>query len=247
LLLTSSLDYDVTLRRVARLPIPRQADWCMAYVPQGGEALTARLAIAHANASDEAALRAVWHRQPFRLPDHHPLLEVMRTCEAVAVPHCSADIIESLAGSAEATQALARVGARSLAVLPLLAHDQCIGGLMLVATRASRRPYDQAAIEPLSQLAAVAAHAIYNARLFSEAKLALRLRDEVIVAASSDLMSLIDNVRRRTDSLRRRQETAPASGPPPGVSAVAAIDELADEMEHLVAELRLVADTSKSR
>jgi GAF domain-containing protein len=244
-LLISSLDYDLTLRRVARMLIPRQADWCLIYVPQGENALTTRLAIAHAKPTQEAALRSVWHRQPYELPQPHPLHEVMRTGQSVAVADCSAEVVASLAGSTEGEDVLRRIGVRSIMALPLVAQGTCIGGLMIVASKASRRPYDEAAIESIRPLANSAAHAIYNARLFSEAKLALRLRDEVIVAASRELLGLMENVRRRTEGLRWSSARRDAMSGPSVNSSLAAIDTLADQMEQLIGELRLIVDATR--
>jgi GAF domain-containing protein len=246
-LLTSSLDYDITLRRVARLPIPEHADWCVVYAPHRGAALTTRLAIAHANLADEAALRSIMQRQPFELPRQHPLLEVVRTGQPLCVAECAPEHIASLAGTRDYEHVLLDVGVRSFMALPLIAHERCVGGLMLVGSRSNRHPYTQVSVDTFAGLASAAAHAIDNACLFSEAKLALRLRDEVIRAASTELLGLMETVRQRTEGLRWKSETEAQTMVPSASSSVTEIDELADEMEQLIGELRLIAAAQTSR
>jgi GAF domain-containing protein len=245
-LLTSSLDYDTTLRRVVRLAVPRLADWSVLYVPHRTETLATRVLVAHASPAREAVLRAIWHRQPFDLPEHHPLAQVARTAERILIAEASPAVVASLADGGDAEQALTRVGVHTLTVVPLVARDAPIGSLLLVGSRPSRPPFDQATLSIVDELARGAAHAIANAQLFAETKLALRLRDEVIAAASTEMLGLIEVVRGRTQTLRAGRDRRGSGRQKSVGSGRAAIDALTRDLEQIVRELRLVAEAPRA-
>ena len=195
--LTSSLDYDAILHQVARLPIPTLADWCIVYVPDDGGALPARLVLAHARPAKEALLRKVWGREWSILPDEHPIAESLRKRVPIVVSDCDEHILRRLGSLPEHADVLRRVGLRCMLVLPLVAHGTVVGGLLLAGSQARRRSYDAALLEPLGELAGAYAQAIYNARLFVETRMALRLRDELLLSTRNDLLELVAAVRER--------------------------------------------------
>jgi len=195
--LTSSLDYDVTLQQVVRLPIPTLADWSMVYVPDDGGALPARLMLAHARPHKEALLRTIWGREWSILPEQHPIAESLRRRSPIVVSDCDEQILERLGSLPEHVAILRRVGFCSLLVLPLVAHGTMVGGLLLASSQTRRRPYDSSWLDPLNHLGRAYAQAIYNARLFVETRLALRLRDELILSTRNELLELVTNVRER--------------------------------------------------
>ena len=218
--LTSSLDYDATLQQVVRLPIPSLADWCMVYIPDDGGALPARLMLAHARPSKEALLRKIWGRAWSILPEQHPIAECLRKRAPTVVGDCDEHILDRLGSLPEHTPILRRVGLRSLLVVPLVAHGTVVGGLLLAASHARRPVYDTEWLEPVSDLARAYAQAIYNARLFVETRLALRLRDELIVNTTHELLELVTAVREHRRE-RGRVLTWPGtlSGGPPETRA----------------------------
>ena len=195
--LTSSLDYDATLQQVVRLPIPTLADWSMVYVPDDGGALPSRLMLAHARPTKEALLRKVWGREWSILPEQHPLAECLRKRSPIVVSDCDEQTLERLGSLPEHTELLRRVGLRCLLVLPLVAHGTVVGGLLLAGSQSRRRAYDTAWLDPLGDVARAYAQAIYNARLFVETRLALRLRDELILSTRNELLDMVASLRER--------------------------------------------------
>jgi GAF domain-containing protein len=241
-ILTSSLDYDSTLREVARLPIPRLADWSVVYVPHDGDARVGRLVVAHSRVSAQQRLQTIWKRQPLDLPRNHPLANCLRTREPVALPDCTADILETLTWRPSDADVLRAVGTRSIVAVPLVAHGVLLGGMMVVNGRSSRRAFTEAQLEPVLNLAGGSAQAIYNAQLFWEASLALQVRDQLISAASQGLLELLGGIRRRTAVLE--QDTLLADDPARRRRANRAafeIDLLLARMQRLVADLRAIS------
>lgn len=189
-ILTSSLDYDQTLRLVARLPIPRLADWSMLYVPHDGDTLVGRLVVAHLRATTQRQLDRIWRRESLELPNRHPLADCLRTRSPLVVADCSR-ILNSLTWSATDAIILQRVGVRSIIAVPLVARGVLLGSMMLVGARSKRPPYGDEALEPVVELAAGYAQAIYNAQLLWEASLAIRVQDELTNAATEALLELV--------------------------------------------------------
>ncbi|MBW3625859.1 MAG: CHASE domain-containing protein, partial [Armatimonadetes bacterium] len=80
-LLASSLDYNVTLNRVAHLAVPVLADWCaMDMVEPDGS--IRRLAVAHTDPEKEKFAWELWERYPPQPNATHGLMQVIRTGEA---------------------------------------------------------------------------------------------------------------------------------------------------------------------
>jgi GAF domain-containing protein len=247
--LTSSLEYDATLEQVVRLPIPALADWAMVYVPDDGGALPARLMVAHARPGKEALLRKVWGRAWSVLPDEHPIAESLRKRSPIVVGDCDEEIVRRLVGGlSEHAEVLHRVGLRCMLVLPLVAHGTVVGGLLLAGSQAHRRTYDAASLEPLGELARAYAQAIYNARLFVETRLALRLRDELLMSTRNELLELVATVReRRRERGRVLHWPAAREQAAHGTPRVAELHALTSELEEIAYRLNTAGDPYTSR
>ena len=188
--LTRSLDYDVTLRQVVRLPIPALADWCMVYIPDDGGPVPARLELAHAHPMKEALLRRIWRREWSTLHAHHPIVQTLRDGTPLVVTELNQHDLQRLCPEAEHANTLQRVGARSMLVLPLVAHGVILGAVMLVVAGARRGVYLETQQDLLLKLGECYAQAIYNARLFIEARQAVQLKNEVILATRHQLQEM---------------------------------------------------------
>src|SRR5438067_10537839 len=80
-LLASSLDYEMTLRHVARLVVPRLADWCTVHVVEEGGALR-QVAVEHADPEKSRWAREIGERYPVDLDEPGGMAHVLRTGEA---------------------------------------------------------------------------------------------------------------------------------------------------------------------
>jgi signal transduction histidine kinase len=102
-------------------------------------------------------------------------------------------------------QLVRELGVRSLISVPLLARERTIGALTLIAAESGRRygPNDLALAEAL---AARAALAVDNARLYSEAQAAIRARDEFLSIASHELRTPVTGIKGYAQLLLRAHE-----------------------------------------
>ncbi len=163
--LSSSLDYEHTLQRVAELTVPRLADWCAVVMREGD--LLPQVAVAHVDIGKVARVRDFEARHPAHLTDPTGAAEVIRSGEALLIP----EIDEVLADAAvtEEELALAReLELRSLLIVPLAIADQPPIGALLLATAESGRRLGETDLELASELGRRAAIAVENARLYAE-------------------------------------------------------------------------------
>ncbi|MEA2933074.1 MAG: hypothetical protein QOI56_1859 [Actinomycetota bacterium] len=152
--LSSSLDYEETLARVARLAVPGIADSCTVHlVDDDGLRL---VVTAHADPDSDAMLRELVRRG--RPTTNAALARVVETGEPVVVPEVSDDELERLGQGTEELVILRRLGVRSIMLVPLSNRERRIGVLAVTMGRSDRRyrPSDLPFVEDLAGRVAVA-------------------------------------------------------------------------------------------
>jgi PAS domain S-box-containing protein len=163
--LSSSLDYEQTLQRVARLAVPGVADWCG--VSLRGDGRLEQVAVAHVDPEKAAFARELAERFPTRLDNPGGAAEVMRTGRAMLIEDLTAEALAATA-TTEQAELVRLVGMRSVVIVPLVLPERPpLGTLSLVMAESGRRfaTRDIALAEELGRRAAAA---IENARLYSE-------------------------------------------------------------------------------
>jgi signal transduction histidine kinase len=166
--LSSSLDYETTLRRLAHLAVPTLADWCIVDVLEPGGEIR-RLEVAHVDPARRELARAV--RGYWRNPEaRRGAPKVLRTGEPEFVPVVDEAWLEEMTDGDRALRRLAvDLGIRSVVIVPLVVRGRTLGALTLVAAESGRR-YERRDVDRAMDLADRAALAVDNARLFGEAR-----------------------------------------------------------------------------
>lgn len=165
-MLASSLDYQQTLRNVADLVVPRIADWCGVDLFDEDGAREP-VAVAHTDPAKVRLAERLRSGEPQELDPRQGLGLVRRTGEPALYNEITDQMIESAAVDEEHLRLLREVGMRAALVVPMIARDRTIGALTLVSAE-SGRTFDQSDVEFAGQIAARAALAVDNARLYSE-------------------------------------------------------------------------------
>ena len=228
--LARSLDYETTLAGLARLALPRLADWCVIDILEGDT--IRRIEATHRDPELEALTHRLCQWPPH--PDRpHPSITVLETGEPELMESVTDAFLEGVAASPEHLEVLRTLGLHSFLAVPLIAHDRPLGTLGL-ATASADRPYTRDDRLLAEELARRAALAVDNARLYREARDAVAARDEVLGVVSHDLGNPLSAVRvsaRVVTRLLEAGETAQA------VVHLGAIRESVLQAERLIQDL----------
>jgi PAS domain S-box-containing protein len=164
--LASSLDYQQTLRNVAQLAVPDIADWCAVdLIDEDGD--REPVAVAHVDPSRLALAEQLREYEPARLNPYQGMGLVARTGEPLLYADISDEMLVEAAVDERHLELLRTVGFRSALIVPMRAGTRTLGTLTLV-TAESARVLEQPDLQLAEQVAARAAVAIENARLYSE-------------------------------------------------------------------------------
>lgn len=209
--LANSLDYQITLDRVARLAVPHIADWCAvdileeqeAQEPKGighralgrdaeaklysevrtqdSQLKIRRLAVAHVDPSKVEWAQQLYERYPPNPNDLYGVPQVLRTGQSELYPEVPDSLLQAVAQDAEHLALLRQVGFLSAMVVPLIARGRTLGTITFV-TAESGRQYTTSDLALGEELARRAALAVDNACLFKAVQKELYERQQVEVA-----------------------------------------------------------------
>ena len=185
-LLTASLDYENTLRSLARLTVPRVGDYCILYeVEENGE--VRQVALAHVDPVKEPLLARLGELyRPSLDSVESYIARAIRQGVPLLLAHATEEAARSVADDEELLEIYRRLDPRSVLVLPLVTCGQALGALML-ATAESERDLGTADVELGQELASRAAVAMDNARLYREAQRANTAKDQFLATLSHEL------------------------------------------------------------
>jgi PAS domain S-box-containing protein len=187
--LSASLDYELTLASVARLVVPRLADWCSVYITEPDGRLR-QLAVAHADPAKMAWAKELAGRYPPDPEAPSGVPAVVRTGEPELIPVITDEMISAAAQDPDHLSILGELGLCSAMTVPLVALGRTLGAITFVAAESSRR-YTAADLELAVDLGRRAGLAVEHARLFRESQEALRLLG-LLVEASGRLTGSLE-------------------------------------------------------
>jgi PAS domain S-box-containing protein len=182
--LVAALEYEATLRSLARLVVPRLADYCVVCMREGGE--VHRLAIAHRDPAREPLL-LVLGRMRSGSQTLVGMQSVLRTGEPELVPEVTDAWLRASAEDEEYFTTHRALAPRSLMIVPLVARGRTLGIITFASTAESGRRYGPADLSLAEGLASRAALTLDNARLYKDSQQATQARDEVLAVVSHDL------------------------------------------------------------
>jgi signal transduction histidine kinase/putative methionine-R-sulfoxide reductase with GAF domain len=166
-----SLEYEETLRNVAKLAVPRFADWCAVHLLEDDE--FSRVALEWADDA-KMGIREIRERHAPMLTDD-TVRNVVKSGKSVFYPRIPESLTVGRPGNEEHARLLRELNISSGMVVPLRAHDHVLGAITFISADANRQYSDDdlALAEDLAQRAGMA---IEHARLYRESR---RIQEEL--------------------------------------------------------------------
>jgi PAS domain S-box-containing protein len=195
----SSLDYENSLRQVAQLAVSQLCDWCTVDL-LGSAGDFRRVTIAHVEPTKIALAEALNRRYPVDLSEPRGIGEVLRTGRPELYADISDAMLVQAARDEEHLRALREIGVTSAMLVPLSTGTRVMGVLSFIRSSVDRH-FNQDDLEVACELGRRAAYAIENARLYSDAQHANRLKDEFLATLSHELRTPLNVIAGRAHLL----------------------------------------------
>ncbi|MEX2495344.1 MAG: GAF domain-containing protein [Woeseia sp.] len=227
--LASSLDPDTALKQLAGRLVGRLADYCITYATDGVS--IRRLGLAHRDPAKLPLVEALCEAGPPKLDDQWGAGAVIRSGEPILASEVSARLLRSTTKNARHLQAVRELDPWSAIVVPLRARGRTLGAIALVTTADSRQSYDHDDLKLARELASRAALLVDNARLYAQARAAIRARDDMIAVVSHDLRSPLQSISSATTLLEFERQGGS------GDKSLQAIKLATSQMDRLLQDL----------
>ncbi|MBK9711024.1 MAG: GAF domain-containing protein [Kouleothrix sp.] len=232
--LISSLDYQTTLSTVARLAVPVLADWCVIDVIDADGAIR-RVAGSHADPDKRALLQRLLSYPPTRA-GASPVVQALRSGKLAVAAEVPDSMLVASAYDDEHLRIVRELAPAAFLIVPLRAREHVLGAMTLAVAESDWRygPADVALAEELARRAAVA---IDNARLYSEARSAVRARDDLLSIVSHDLQNPLQVIKSQAELLLRRAARAGTLDVEQATAGLVRINGETTKMNRLIGEL----------
>ena len=200
----ASLDYHATLKGLARLLVPRFADWCAVDLLNEAGVL-ARVAINHADPARVALALELFERFPPRKSDPSGAWHVLETEPPYWTAEITDDVLRSMAQNEEHLEILRGLNLSSFVRVPLVARGARLGVLTLGHAESGRR-YEASDVDLAMDVARRAAAAVDNAQLYEQLRTEDRRKNEFLATLAHELRNPLAPIRTGLALLRTPQE-----------------------------------------
>ena len=243
---SASLELEPTLRSVADACVPRLGDFCLIDLEQPDGSF-ARIASSCRDPARAAILEELRARYPGSPGSNQPSMRAMRVRTPVLISNFSDENLGQVSLDAHHADLIRRLGPTSFLSLPLLARGAPMGALSL-GYFTSGKAHGPSEIALAHELAHRAALAVDAARLYEEAQLAIRQRDDFLSIAGHELKTPLTALSLQVQSMRRMlaREGGPADLPRARHSAEV-VDRQVQRLSGLVHQLLDVSRLAAGR
>ncbi|RCJ26770.1 two-component system sensor histidine kinase/response regulator [Nostoc minutum NIES-26] len=208
--LGSSLDYQITLERVAQLAVSELADWCTVHIVEEDGSIE-QIAVAHTDPAKLQWAHQIRQKYPLDLNAPRGAALTLRTGRSDFLADIPDELLVQAARDPEHLEILRQVGFKSAMTVPLRTQTRILGVITFVSAESGLR-YDQVDLQLAEELAHRASLAIDNAQLYriaqrdrAKAEAANRVKDEFLAVLSHELRSPLNPILGWTKMLRSRR------------------------------------------
>lgn len=208
--LASSLDQAETVETIARLVVPRLADWCLLELVQDDGSIR-RAAALHVD-SEKTKYVLQLDLRLFTGPNSsEPFSFVVDNTAPVPLPKLELGSIQQDETTDKQLELLSQVGMQWGMVLTMQARGRALGTLLIGAAD-SARVYSQSDMALVQEFVSRAALALDNGRLYDDSLAAIRARDHFLAVASHELKTPLTVISGYAELLRRQVEESNRGG-----------------------------------
>ncbi|URD49005.1 PAS domain-containing protein [Chroococcidiopsis sp. CCNUC1] len=187
--LTSSLDYETTLRSVVELTIPEFADLCTVDILPADMAINPLAAVQAKDPNRADLVRQLTATYPLDLNDQtHPITRVFHTGRSELIPEVTDANYVAMARDAEQLKFFRQLGIKSAICVPLIAGREVFGVLSLMLTT-SQRHYCNEDLTLAEELGRRVGLAMENSRLHRQLKQAMQRQEATLALIDTWLAS----------------------------------------------------------
>lgn len=238
-MLSASLDYGAVLENVARLSVPAFADWCIVDLIEGEDTIH-RVAAACADPAWTSHAQSQRRRFPRTDISVRGSAMVIQSRQSLLLSQLQTETLTNLTKDPALNARLVALGLHSVLIIPIQAHDRILGALSLI-TAESRRPYTPMDQQFAEEIARRIALAVDNARLYREAREAIRAREEFMAVAAHELKTPVTGLRLAAQVAIRRLTTESTTESGRLHQALMMLDQQSRKLARLIEQLLDVA------
>lgn len=240
--LSSSLDYQATLRNITRLAVPCVTDWCTVDLLQEDGSIR-RLTVRHADPASGEVAGVVESRYLPGPTDRAGVTRVLRTGEPELYPDMPEEVLELLSRCPEHLRILQGLGLSSTMIVPMVVGGKIVGTISFSSAESGRH-YDEIDLSLALELGRRSGTAIENARLFSvtqeatqKAKEAVKARDIFLSVASHELRTPLTSLLGYSQILQKSIQRDGMVDPKRLEQVMGILSQQSDKLAHLINQL----------
>jgi len=204
-LLAESIEYDQRLNNLSHLLVPGFALYCIFDLVEENQTIR-RITNTHADPALQPLLRQLQDQFPPTWDSDVPGTRALMTGE----PQLFIRTSDEVTVASDHADLLIRLGTHDALAVPMLARGRTIGAITL-ARSVDDPPFSESDRALATDLAARAAMAIDNARLYREAREAVLARDRFLTVASHELKTPLTTLLGNAQLLERQMHKRPDS------------------------------------
>ncbi|MEA2246017.1 MAG: hypothetical protein QOH46_546, partial [Solirubrobacteraceae bacterium] len=163
--LAGSLDPVQTMDEIARLAVPRLADWCAVQLASDEQGVLQNVAVAHVDPEKVRWARALEERYPPDPDAPTGAPEVIRTGRSELYPEIDEKLLRAGAKDEEHLEIIRALSINSAMVVPMRARDRTLGAITFIFAESGRQ-YSTRELELAEELGRRAGLALDHARLY---------------------------------------------------------------------------------
>ena len=202
-MLAGSLDYTSTLARVARLAVPKLADWCSVEVVDT-DGVSRSYTVEHVDPAKVAMAYQLRREYPPDPDAEVGTAAVVRTGEPQLVAEVPDEMLVAAARDERHLEMMRGLGIKSFLVVPLTARGRTFGALTMVSSE-SGRTFTEDDLSFAMHLARRSATAVDNARLYEERSHVARVLQRSLLPARLPYIPGVELAARYRPAAERHQ------------------------------------------